>query len=226
LIHSLGSGQMAHPAIVEAEFNRIMICRELRANIEAMRDAGATVQYFAVDVRDENALKALIRTARQRYGRIDGVIHGAGVKQDRLAIDKDVESFRDVIDTKVASALVLSRELDPKSLKFLLFFSSVSGCTGNRGQIDYAAANAILNHLALDLDHSWTATRVLSVCWGPWADKGMISPALRRQLEERGVQAIPPSAGVQALDWELCHWRKGEGCILLGDGPWRTGDLQ
>ena len=50
----------AKPAAVEAAYKRLMKDRELRANIEAIRAAGSTVEYRAVDVRDSAAFGSLI----------------------------------------------------------------------------------------------------------------------------------------------------------------------
>ena len=77
--------------------------------------------------------------------RIDGVIHGAGVIQDKLIRDKTPESYDRVFGTKVESALILSRRLQFEQLKFCVFFASVAGRFGNRGQSDYAAANEVLS---------------------------------------------------------------------------------
>jgi len=110
------------------------------------------VEYESVDVRDPAALSAAVRGVYDRHGRIDGVIHGAGVIEDKLIADKTLESFDRVVETKVIGALALTQCLRLDELKFLAFMSSVSGRFGNEGQADYAAANEILNKLARHLD--------------------------------------------------------------------------
>jgi len=172
-------------------------------------------------VRDENAFGNLIEEIYQSYGRIDGVIHGAGIIEDKLIEDKNPDSFDRVLETKVASAFVLSRKLRPDSVKFLAFFSSVAGRFGNRGQSDYAAANEVLNKLAVYLDHQWPG-RVLAINWGPWIKTGMASAEVQSQFAKRGVQLIPPPAGRRMLDEELQFGRKGQVEVIVGDGPWVT----
>ena len=127
------------------------------------------------------------------------------------------DSFDRVFDTKADSAFVLSRKLRPESLKFLVFFSSVAGRFGNRGQADYAAANEVLNKLAIYLDRAWPG-RVVSMNWGPWATTGMVSPEVRRQFAERGVDLIPPSVGRRRLEEELHYGRQGEVEVIIGGG--------
>jgi NAD(P)-dependent dehydrogenase (short-subunit alcohol dehydrogenase family) len=218
-------GEAVTPARIEATYARLLQDREIRSNLAAMQQAGATVHYYQVDVRDERAFGHLIDEIYRLYGRVDGVIHGAGVIEDKLLEDKAPDSFDRVLDTKVVSAFVLSRKLQPDSLKFLVFFSSVSGRFGNRGQGDYAAANEVLNKLAVCLDRQWQG-RVVSINWGPWEQTGMVSAEVQRQFAERGVQMITPQAGWRALDRELQYGRKGEVEVILGRGPWNTSEAE
>jgi NAD(P)-dependent dehydrogenase (short-subunit alcohol dehydrogenase family)/acyl carrier protein len=209
------------PARVEAAYRRLCQDREVRINLAEMERTGARVHYEPVDVRDERAFGDLIDRIYQSHGRIDGVVHGAGIIEDKLLLDKDPESFQRVFDTKTDSAFVLSRRLRPDSLKFLVFFASVAGRFGNKGQGDYAAANEVLNKLAIYLDRKWPA-RVVSINWGPWATGGMVSPALERELQERGMQLIPSEEGLRKFHDELLGGRKGEVEVVVGDGPWAS----
>ncbi|MFQ6043707.1 MAG: SDR family NAD(P)-dependent oxidoreductase, partial [Candidatus Poribacteria bacterium] len=169
----------------------------------------------------EQALGNLIDEIYQRYGRLDGVIHGAGIIEDKLIKDKTPESFDKVFDTKVKSAFVLSRKLRPESLKFLVFFSSVAGRFGNRGQSDYAAANEVYNKLAIYLDKRWPG-RVVSIIWGPWfrSGTGMVSLELQKQYALHGLELVPQSVGPRKLCEELIYGRKGEAEVVLGGGGW------
>ena len=214
LLRSLSSdGKPAALSEVEAAYQRLLREREIRVNMERLRRTGATVEYHPVDVRDEAAFGALIDGIYGRFDRLDGVIHGAGVVEDKLIKDKTVDSLRRVLSTKVDSAFVLSRMLRPDSLKFLVFFSSVSGRFGNRGQGDYAAANEVLNKLAVLLDRDWPG-HVVSINWGPW-DAGMVSDELRRQFQQRGVSLVPIDVGCQRLVEELSAGSKGEVEVLI-----------
>lgn len=215
------TGQSPTPATVEAAIARVLRDREIRRNLAALRRAGARVVYHQVDVRDAAAFGAVIDGIYQAHGRLDGVIHGAGIIEDKLLEDKSPDSFDRVFDTKVDGAFILSRALHPDSLKFLVFFSSVSGRFGNRGQGDYTAANEVLNKLAVYLDRRWPA-RVVAINWGPWAKTGMVSDGVRRQFAERGVQLIPPAAGCRTFDEELRFGRKGQAEVIIGDGPWKN----
>lgn len=215
LLHNLSNGRPRVPlAEVEVAYTQLMHARAMRANLAALRQAGATVEYHALDVRDATALAAFIDDIYRRWGRLDGVIHGAGVVEDKLIHEKTSQSFARVLSTKVDSAFVLSRKLDPAGLRFLVFFSSVSGRFGNRGQSDYAAANEILNKLAVSLDRRWPG-RVVAINWGPWDAPGMVSDELRRDFVRRGVSLVPAAEGVRRFLDELRVGRKGEAEVLI-----------
>jgi acyl transferase domain-containing protein/NAD(P)H-dependent flavin oxidoreductase YrpB (nitropropane dioxygenase family)/NAD(P)-dependent dehydrogenase (short-subunit alcohol dehydrogenase family) len=214
------AGHSPSPVHVEACYARLVQDREIRRNLTAIQQAGGRVEYHQIDVRDGRTFERLIKDIYRTRGRIDGVIHGAGIIEDKLIEDKTPDSFDRVFSTKVSSAFVLARNLWPDT-RFLVFFSSVAGSFGSRGQADYAAANEVLNKLALYLDSQWPG-RVISINWGPWEGVGMVSEEVRRQFAERGVQLITPEAGKCAFDQEMRFGRKGEVEVVFGNGPWET----
>ena len=217
-------GQQMTPGLVEADCRRLLRKREVRENLARLARTGAHVEYLTCDVRDPGVFGALIDRVYEAHGRIDGVIHGAGVIEDRLVRDKEVESLRRVLATKAGSARTLARRLRPDDLRFMVFFSSVSGRFGNRGQADYAAASEVLNKLAQELDHRWPG-RVVSINWGPWRSSGMVSPEVARQFASRGVALIPIDTGCRLLDEELRRGRKGETEVVIGAAAPASGPL-
>ena len=196
------------PAELDRRYSSIEQAREIRANLAAFRAAGSTVEYAAVDVRDTRMLGQVLDGWRRRYGEPVGLVHGAGVIKDKLIKDKTPESFDDVLRTKLDGALNLAKLLNPRSIKFAALFSSIAGRFGNVGQSDYAAANDLLNKLALWLVKRW-AGRVVSMNWGPWSGVGMVSE-LERHLGGKGLGMIPPDLGRTLLLNELLYGRKGE----------------
>ena len=213
------TGQHVSAANIDAMYQALIHRREARANLDAMKSLGARVDYRKVDVVDDQALAAAIDDVYGRYGRVDGVIHGAGVIEDALIENKTADSLARVFTTKARAAATLARCIRPESLQFLVMFSSVAGCFGNRGQADYAAANEGLNKLAVELDRRWPG-RVVALNWGPWASSGMASASVLRELGARGMTAIDTVQGCLAFDRELRSGRKGQVEIVLGRGEW------
>jgi len=217
-------GEQVTPGVIEAEYRALLRSRELLANLEQLSSLGVPFTYHALDVTDDDAFSELIRSVYEQHGRIDGVIHAAGILGDSLLQGKSPERFDRIFDTKVKPALTLARILQPESLRFLAFFSSVAARFGNAGQTDYAAANEFLNKLARKLDHEWPA-RVVAVGWGPWDEVGMAKPESmsREYLASIGFAHMPVKLGCEQFWHEIAFGAKGEAEVLLfrpeGAGP-------
>ena len=209
-------GKEFRPADVETRCQGLLRDREIRQNLESLREAGAEVEYHSVDVRDGEAVRQLVADVVQRKGRVDGVIHGAGVIEDKLIKDKTPESFDRVVSTKIDGALNVVEVIDPETLKFCVFFSSIAGRYGNKGQADYAVANEMLGKLAIDLNRRWPA-RVLAVDWGPWGGIGMVAD-LEKHLRARGVTLILPEVGAEFLVDELLYGAKEDSEVIIAGG--------
>nr|WP_204368456.1 type I polyketide synthase [Neosynechococcus sphagnicola] len=221
LLQAQATGISPTPAMIEAQIQTLQRDRAIRNNLERFQQAGAAiVEYHTVDVRIPEEFGGLIQDLYRRYGRLDAVIHGAGIIEDKLIADKTAASFDRVFDTKTDSLFILSRYLRPESLKLLVLFSSVAGRYGNRGQSDYAAANEVMNRLAWKLDQQWIQTHVVSINWGPWDSPGMASEAVKNRFRAEGITPIPVVAGRQFFLQELRYGRKGDVEVIAGEGPW------
>jgi NAD(P)-dependent dehydrogenase (short-subunit alcohol dehydrogenase family)/acyl carrier protein len=209
------------PAAIEAESRRITASRHLRETVDRLEQAGADVEYRCADLRDRDSLDHIVCQIRQSHGRLDGIIHGAGVIEDGRLVDKTVDSFDRVFDTKVSGVAALANTLGEET-RFVVLFSSVSGVFGNRGQIDYAAANDALATLARWLDRR-VNSRVVAVDWGPWAGGGMVSAELEREFERRGIGRIDPDDGVARLLAELRSDRRDPEVVIMRAAPERFG---
>jgi NAD(P)-dependent dehydrogenase (short-subunit alcohol dehydrogenase family) len=197
----LEDGALRTPAAIEAACERILADREIRATMAQLRALGSPTTYHSVDVRDGQGLARVLGEIRDYHGRIDAVVHGAGVLDDRLARDKTDAGFDRVFATKVDGARTLVDNLGD-DVRLVVFFGSVSGVFGNRGQVDYSAANDALDELALRLDGT-DGRRVVSIDWGPWGDTGMVSPELEREYARRGIGLVQPDEGIRALLTEM-----------------------
>ncbi|QCX28868.1 type I polyketide synthase [Nocardioides jishulii] len=209
-------GEVRTPAEVERVCAEVLASREVIATLETLRSLGADAEYVAMDVRSPG-FGALLDALHTTFGRLDGVIHGAGVLDDRLVRDKSAEGFDRVFGTKVDSArAILDRQ--HLGLKFVALFGSISGVFGNKGQVDYAAANDALDALARAHDGRH-GCRVLSLDWGPWAGGGMVSPELEREYARRGVGLLPPADGVRALLQEVASATGPSQVVVMAGSP-------
>ncbi len=192
----------ASPKEIGRQYQELHSARELRQNLNRIAAAGSRVVYRSVDVREPDAVAATLAQVRDEFGPITGLIHGAGVIEDRLIEDKTDEQFDRVLGTKVEGLLNLLQATQDDPLKILTLFSSSTGRFGRKGQVDYAVANEVLNKMARAEATRRPDCRVVAVNWGPW-EGGMVTPGLRRVFEQEGVGLIPLNQGAQFLLGEL-----------------------
>ena len=211
------SGKTPSPKDLEASYRHYTANREIVDNLDRIQQTGSRAAYFAVDVRDADKVNDLLDEVRKTFGPISGVIHGAGVLEDRLIVDKTPEQFEKVFSTKVEGLKALLQATAKDNLRYLVLFSSVAARMGNRGQVDYAMANEVLNKTAQQQATERSDCRVVSINWGPW-DGGMVTPALKREFERNGISLIPVDAGARAMLQELSIPKSGSVEVVIGGG--------
>jgi len=216
LEHGFEGRDTPTPTDLEAAYRRHVANREVTDTVARIESAGARAVYRSVDVRDEAAVATAFDEIHESLGPVSGLIHAAGVLEDRWIDDKTVDQFERVFDTKVAGLRHLLAAVEPDELGFLALFSSVSGRFGRQGQVDYAMANEVLNKAAQRQAALRPSCRVVSIDWGPW-DGGMVTPALKRDFIRAGIGMIPLDVGARSLIDELACADTDATEIVIGE---------
>ncbi len=198
------SGQTPTPREIEKQYRYWSANRQIQATLNAMQKLGVSAKYYAVDVNDAAAVLNTLNRIREELGAVKALIHGAGVLEDRLIVDKQLDQFNKVYHTKVGGLLNLLAGLGDAALDYLVLFSSVSARIGNQGQVDYAMANEVLNKIARQQAQLRPQCKVLAINWGPW-DGGMVTPALKRSFLKNKVALIAPDQGASAMLAEMAN---------------------
>ncbi|MFY2860417.1 SDR family NAD(P)-dependent oxidoreductase, partial [Mycobacterium sp. THU-M104] len=156
------------------------------------------IHVFAADVGDEAQVDALLKRIREELPPLAGVAHLAGVLDDALLNQQNLEHFRTTLAPKAFGARYLDRLTKDDDLDFFILYSSAASVLGSPGQANYAAANSLLDGLAADRRaHGLPAT---GINWGPWAKGGMAtSHAARANLSAQGLIPLEPAAALNAL---------------------------
>ena len=207
--------QTPKPADIEKIYQKIMSNREVKKNIQLMNENGSRVRYFSADIRKPKEIDIVFKTVRKEFKQITAVIHGAGVLEDKLIIDKHIDQFTHVLETKVRGLEALLSASKQDKLKYFVLFSSIAARTGNRGQCDYAMANEILNKTAQKLASEGSGCKFLSINWGPW-EGGMVNASLKKEFSKRGIDLIPLKAGARQLLKEMGSIEKNGPEVIIG----------
>ena len=200
-----GSGS---PKQIETQLREVLAQREIRECLRQLEATGAKATYRSLDVRDAAEVARTCAAIRRELGPIRGLIHGAGVLADRRIEDKTAEQFDQVYSTKVSGLRHLLNAVADDDLKLLALFSSYTGRFGRVGQVDYAAANEVLNKIAQSVSRQRPQCRVVSFNWGPW-NGGMVSDGLRKIFASEGVGLIERGAGAEFFVREICGPNEG-----------------
>ncbi|MFH9862987.1 SDR family oxidoreductase [Streptomyces sp. NPDC017202] len=215
----------ATPAEINRAAELLLAQREIRATLTELAALGSRVRYRSVDFREPDAVRQAVKEIHAEHGRLDGVVHAAGVIEDRLIAEKSAESFRRVYGTKAGGARALLTALEelPAAPAFTVLFGSISAVLGNRGQADYAAANDALESLGAAFA-ARTGHRALTVHWGPWAPAaghgGMVGAELAREYARRGIRLIDPEEGTAALLRELAWGEESATAVVHTASGW------
>ncbi len=205
LSEAAAAGQALSPAELLTALGDIRAQREVRESIAQLADAGADIRYFAIDINDAAAVNAAVERTRNEFGRIDGVIHAAGIIADRRIADKTEAQFARVFSTKVEGLANLLAATAEDPLRLLVIFGSLAGRYGNLGQADYALANATLAAVArAEAARRGAGCLVKSIAWGPW-DGGMLDASLNSSFARHDIAAAEQAAGAAAFLAELAQ---------------------
>ena len=212
------------PKALEKAFRKVMADREINDTLKRLTDLGATVQYHRVDIRNPALVSDVLAAVRNEFGKITAVIHGAGVLEDRLIGDKTAPQFETVYGTKVKGLRCLLDATEGDRLKMLALFSSSTARFGRKGQIDYAAANEVLNKMAVKEARKRPHCRTVAVNWGPW-NGGMVTKALKPLFEEEGIDLLEKGVGADYFVSELGSGEKGPVEVVVMGGAFKEGAL-
>lgn len=133
---------------------------------------GLPYEFYACDVRDDDAVAAMIAEIVARHGRLDVVINNAGGSPYVLAAEASANFSRKIIELNLLAPLLVSQHANAQmqtqsSGGLIVNISSVSAHRSSPGTGAYSAAKAGLENLTTTLAVEWAPkVRVNSVVVG------------------------------------------------------------
>ncbi|SMG00109.1 Malonyl CoA-acyl carrier protein transacylase [Burkholderia singularis] len=191
---------------------------EQNRKLDACDRGEGRVLYVQADAGDEVAMRAAIQLAKTRFGRIDGVIHAAGIAPTTTIESIDFDDYRRVLAPKVHGARVLTRLAEREGWRWLVQFSSSSAVLGDFGSCSYAVANRFQTAHALAQPDG--PTRHIAINWPLWRDGSMGLGGERRErvyLASSGQDYLETHAGLACFERILAASPR-QAIVLVGDG--------
>jgi acyl transferase domain-containing protein len=176
--------------------------------VSDLEGLGAKVTVAAVDVADEQALRAVLGAIPPELP-LRGVVHAAGVLDDGVLTEQTPERMARVMSPKVAGAGHLHDLTADADLDMFVLFSSASATLGAAGQGPYAAANAFLDALAARRQLEGLSGQ--SLAWGLWVGEtgqgsgvaSKLNAMQRARLARIGFAALTATEGAALFEASL-----------------------
>lgn len=151
--------------------------------------AGGSAVANTDSVASWETAQAIIATAIDQFGRLDGVVNNAGILRDRFFHNMDPEEWRLVIDVHLNGSFYVSRAAAPifraQDSGAYVHMVSTSGLIGNFGQANYSAAKLGLAALSKSIAMDMSRFNVRSNCISPFAFSRMIGSIPTETEEQR-----------------------------------------
>ncbi|UMB71291.1 type I polyketide synthase [Mycobacterium paraterrae] len=172
---------------------------EAQRTIEDIAERYKTrIHTFSADVGVESDVEKLLERIRTELPPLAGVAHLAGVLDDALLNQQELDRFRTTLAPKAFGAIYLDRLTREDKLDFFIVSSSVSSLLGPPGQANYSTANALLDGLIAERKaHGLPGT---AINFGPWGGSGMASSeAASSNISAQGLLPLDASGALGAM---------------------------
>ncbi len=141
---SRGLGRALANAVLEAGDKLVATARDPAQLADLVDAYGSRVLALALDVTDEAAAEAAVKTAVNTFGRLDVLVNNAGYGNVAPIEDTSLAEFRAQIETNLFGTIIMTKAAIPvmrgQGAGHIIQFSSVGGRIGPVGRAPYAAA--------------------------------------------------------------------------------------
>jgi non-ribosomal peptide synthase protein (TIGR01720 family) len=174
-------------------------CKILK--VQALEQLGAEVIAQSADVANEAQMQTVITQACDRFGRINGVIHAAGLKLSATIQEIDRSECEKQLRANGHGLLVLEKVLQGIELDFCLLISSLSSILGALGMAAYPAAHLFAD--AFIYKHNQAhSTPWISVNWDNWLTSQLAVELAAKPTSSNDV-FMTASEGVEVFRYVL-----------------------
>jgi acyl transferase domain-containing protein/NAD(P)-dependent dehydrogenase (short-subunit alcohol dehydrogenase family) len=162
---------------LKKEYRSLRAAHEVFHLTKQLNAISGKYEYQTVDITNPAAVEEVVAYTYQKYGRVDLILHGAGIQVSKSLPRKSIDDFRKVIATKLDGLSNLYNACEKYRKEHPVHFhilTSAFSYMGNDGQSDYGAANEAMSRLADCLNSSpensghWS-----TMAWLGWAGIGM-----------------------------------------------------
>ena len=168
---------------------------KLNEVVNQIAASGGHAAAFALDVADEEQIKAAIKAAISQFGKIDILVNNAGITRDQLVMRMKRADWDSVLQTNLTSAYLCIQQVISSMLKQrwgrIINLTSVFGQMGQAGQANYAASKAGLIGLTMAIAREVGSRNITCNAVAPGFIETAMTEVLSEEFKQNAVKQIP-----------------------------------
>jgi 3-oxoacyl-[acyl-carrier protein] reductase len=204
---SQGIGRACALVLAEAGA-KVALCARNQEKLEQLAqeigDKGGEAAVFKMDVIQEEEIKAGVKAALARFGKIDILVNNAGITRDQLIMRMKRADWDDVINTNLTAPFLLIQAVIGSMLKQrwgrIINVTSIFGQIGQVGQANYSSSKAGLIGLTMAVAREVGSRNITVNAVAPGFIETAMTAALSPELKENIRKNIPLGHGGTDLD--------------------------
>ncbi|MBV9146931.1 MAG: 3-oxoacyl-[acyl-carrier-protein] reductase [Acidobacteria bacterium] len=162
---------------------------------------------FAMDVAQEEQIKASVKAAQDRFGKIDILVNNAGITRDQLVMRMKRADWDAVLATNLTGPYLCIQAVLSPMLKQrwgrIINITSIFGQMGQAGQANYASSKAGLIGLTMAVARELASRNITVNAVAPGWIQTAMTEVLSADLRETMTKTIP--MGRPGTDQEIAH---------------------
>lgn len=168
---------------------------KLAAVVKEIEAAGGKAAAFKMDVANEDEVKAAVKAAIEKFGRVDILVNNAGITRDTLVMRMKRADWDSVLATNLSGAFYCTQAVIPNMLKLrwgrVINISSIFGQMGQTGQANYAASKAGLIGLTMAMAREVASRNITVNAVAPgWIETDMTKD-LKEEMKAEVMKMVP-----------------------------------
>jgi 3-oxoacyl-[acyl-carrier protein] reductase len=195
---SQGIGRTCALKLAEAGATVAVVARNREKLDELVRQitaGGGKAAAFALDVGDEEQVKATFKTALGQFGKIDILVNNAGITRDQLVMRMKRADWDSVLNTNLTSAYLCTQQVMSSMLKQrwgrIINITSIFGQMGQAGQANYAASKAGLIGLTMAIAREVGSRNITCNAVAPGFIETAMTSGLSDDFKQNALKMIP-----------------------------------
>lgn len=163
--------------------------------VKEIESLGGQAAAFRMDVANEDEVKAAVKAAQDRFGKIDILVNNAGITRDMLLLRMKRADWDAVLQTNLSGAFFCTQAVIGGMLKQrwgrIINITSVFGQMGQAGQANYAASKAGLIGLTMAIAREVGSRNITCNAVAPGFIETAMTATLGDEFKQTAVKQIP-----------------------------------